>query len=228
MSKDKETEETIKLKDNKVISYSLKYSYPLLDSYKNKDIQDEFNKEITSLVEEQVNSFKKDMAETEYFKSEFKSSFILESTIINKVDDLISIKFLTEVYYAGAAHPSHDIWTLNYDLKTGKTINLKDLFMENSDYLKVISDYSIKELSDKAGKDAKEQGYEPDYDWIKEGAGPKEENFRSFNLTDEGLIINFNEYQVACYAEGPKEVIIPYSKLKDIIKPEGPGGIYLK
>lgn len=157
-----------------------------------------------------------------------QSYFNIEYSIINKTANLISIKFLTEVYYAGAAHPSHAIWAVNYSLISGKAINLSDLFKKDSNYLKVISDYSINELTEKAKKQGKEEGYEPDLNWIKEGASPKEENFAYFNLTEKEIIIHFNEYQVDCYAAGPKDVAIPYGKLKDIIEPAGPAGSYSK
>jgi hypothetical protein len=227
--KDKETKETLKIK-NRVVTHSIKYSYPELTDYKDKALEDSFNKYVSSIVIKEVEDFKKDIkaSETDLLESDFngelQSYFNIEYSIINKANNLISIKFLTEVYYAGAAHPSHAIWTVNYSLKSGKALNLGDLFKKDSNYLKVISDYSINELSEKAKKDGKEQGYEPDLNWIKEGASPKEENFTSFNLTGKELIINFNEYQVDCYAAGPKEVVIPFSVLKDIISHDEPPG----
>ena len=234
VSKDKETKETLKVKD-KTFTHSITYSYPELTGYKDKTAEDTFNKYISSIITKDVEDFQKEIKEAEKGMADsdmpaelLQSYFNIEYSIINKTSDLISIKFLTEVYYAGAAHPSHAIWGLNYSLTSGKAINPGDLFKKDSNYLSVLSDYSIKELSEKAKKDGKEQGYEPDYNWIKEGASPKEENFVYFNMTEKDLIIHFNEYQVDCYAAGPKDVIIPYSALKDIIDPAGPAWCFIK
>lgn len=234
VSKDKETKETVKVKD-KTFTHSIKYSYPEVTGYKDKTAEDTFNKHISSIINKDVEDFKKEIQESEKGMGDvelpeevLQSYFNIEYSIINKTPDLISIKFLTEVYYAGAAHPSHAIWAVNYSLTSGKAINLSDLFKKDSDYLKVLSDYSIKELSEKAKKQAKEEGYEPDYNWIKEGASPKAENFAYFNLTEKDVIIHFNEYQVDCYAAGPKDVVIPYSNLKDIIDHTGPAGCFIK
>jgi len=234
LSKEKETKETVKVKD-KIFTHSIKYSYPEVTGYKEKTSENTFNKYIYSIVTKDVEDFKKEikeaekgMADSEMPAELCQSYFNIEYSIINKRSDLISIKFLTEVYYAGAAHPSHAIWGVNYSLTSGKSINLSDLFKKDANYLKVISDYSIKELTEKAKKQGKEEGYEPDLNWIKEGASPKEENFAYFNLTEKDVIIHFNEYQVDCYAAGPKDVLIPYGTLKDIIDPEGPAGRFIR
>jgi hypothetical protein len=68
-------------------------------------------------------------------------------------------------------------------------------------------------------KQKRGNGIEPD-DWLNEGAGPKAENFRVFNITKEGLLITFITYQVGSYAEGPSEVMIKYSEIKDLIPPK--------
>jgi len=234
VSKDKETKETIKVK-NKTFTHSIAYSYPEVTGYKDKTAEDKFNQYISSIITKDVEDFKKDVKESEQAMADsdmpaelLQSYFNIEYSIINKTPDLISIKFLTEVYYAGAAHPSHAIWAVNYSLTSGKSVNLSDLFKKDTDYLKILSDYSVKELTEKAKKQGKEEGYEPDYNWIKEGASPKAENFAYFNMTEKDIIIHFNEYQVDCYAAGPKDVIIPYSTLKDIIEPEGPAGCFIK
>ena len=53
--------------------------------------------------------------------------------------------------------------------------------------------------------------YSHDEQWVMSGAGPEEKNFSSFNVTDKGLLITFDEYQIDCYAAGPSEVFVPYS-----------------
>jgi hypothetical protein len=42
------------------------------------------------------------------------------------------------------------------------------------------------------------------------------------------LQITFDAYQVAAYAAGPQEVVVSYSVLKPIIKPDGPLAAFTK
>src|SRR5262249_53492404 len=124
--------------------------------------------------------------------------------------DFISILF-SFYEYAGGAHPNTTTSSFNYDLNHNAAVNLADLFIPNSNYLKVISDYSVKELKKLETVSS-----------VEEGAGPKLENFHSWNITPAGLKITFDRYQVGPYVAGEHEVVVPYSMLKPIIKPDGP------
>jgi hypothetical protein len=57
--------------------------------------------------------------------------------------------------------------------------------------------------------------------YAEEGAGPKIENYHSWNITPMGLKITFDPYQVGAYAVGEHVIVVPYSVLKPIIKPDG-------
>jgi hypothetical protein len=138
-------------------------------------------------------------------------------------DDLISIAFTISSYSAGAAHPNSYTEVVNFDLKNGKLLRLADLFVPGSKYLQAISAYCIQELK----KQANEQGMSDD-DWIKKGAGPNPANYKNWTITKKGLEITFDPYQVAAYAAGPQQVTVPYSTLKEIIKPDGPAGQFVK
>jgi len=63
---------------------------------------------------------------------------------------------------------------------------------------------------------------------IDTGAGPRADNYRAWNITRKGLWITFDPYQVAAYAGGPQHILVPYSILKDIIKPDGPIGNFAR
>ena len=125
-------------------------------------------------------------------------------------DKIISISFGNS-YYTGGAHPNGYSFALNFDLKTGRELQLAGIFKPNSNYLKIISDYSIKSLKETLGADA-------DGEWIGKGAGADASNFRSWNLTKKGLEINFDSYQVAPYVAGPQEVTIPFEDLKSVLR----------
>ena len=67
-----------------------------------------------------------------------------------------------------------------------------------------------------------------DDDWIQKGAAPELTNYDNWTITKKGLGITFDPYQVGPYAAGPQHVLVPYSALKEIIKPDGPVGQFVK
>jgi len=57
---------------------------------------------------------------------------------------------------------------------------------------------------------------------FEEGALPIAQAYQHWNLQPGGLLITFDEYQVAPYSAGPQRVLVPYSSLRDILDPAGP------
>jgi hypothetical protein len=99
-------------------------------------------------------------------------------------------------------------------LENFKELTLNDLL--KSGWESKISEISIREIE----KQKKQMGIEP-VEWVKDGAGPKAENFKVFNVTRKGLVITFPTYQVGSYVEGPSEVFISFGKIKSIIREDG-------
>ena len=130
-------------------------------------------------------------------------------TVTAASKDFISILFH---FYedSGGAHPNSHTASFNYDLNRGEALKLADLFAPKTNYLKTISDYCIKELKKLKTVDSAD-----------EGASAKLENFDSWNIAPSGLRITFDRYQVAAYAAGDHEVVVPYSAFKPIIKSDG-------
>lgn len=126
--------------------------------------------------------------------------------------NIISLKFIATSYTKGAAHPFEYSRTATYDLETGQFVTLNQLFLSGSDYLGAISAYCI----------AKFQASEISPVFSIEGALPDARNYRNWNITADGLLITFDEYQVAPYAAGPQLVIVPYSFLQSSIDLLGP------
>ncbi len=174
-----------------------------------------FNDEMKTLVMNNINDFKRDLGPPDPdLPAEIgQNTYDGDYTVALATDKLVSIAFAISTYGAGAAHPNSYTWTCNYDLATGRQLDLGDLFKPDSDYLRVISNYSIEVLK---------RTLAPPHDmaWINEGAGPSADNYNSWTITPRGLRIYFNPYQVASYAEGPQEVVIPYSFLRNITAPD--------
>jgi len=135
-----------------------------------------------------------------------------EQVVINVGHDVLSVLFVN-FFYLGGAHPGSYHWSINYDFATGQELSLGDLFIPGSPYLERISDYSIQQLNERL-----------EFDIWEDGAEPTLENYDVWALSADGILIIFDEYQVAPYAAGPQQVIVPFDIFADIIHPQGPIG----
>jgi hypothetical protein len=205
---------------NKKKNYSINVTYPQIEGFSNEGVEKKFNEHVKYIVTKEVDSFRTDMNDWEG-RAEMESSYEIADTLYYYSDDLISISFGGFTYYSGSAHPMTFFFSINYDLKNNSVIELSGIFQ--GDYLKQLSAICVEDLT----KQLKEYNDNPDSSWILEGAGPKEENFKVFNFTKTYFLITFPVYRVAPYAEGPKEVIINFSKLLSYIKTDGPLGQFV-
>jgi Protein of unknown function (DUF3298) len=176
-----------------------------------------FNQTIETLVQTQINSFTDIVTENLDFQAENAQTFgynsmHLEYAPTNTERGIVSIHFTVSTYVMGAAHPFSYSSTLNYDLVQERTLQLEELFLPGSDYLGVLSTQCIQIIS--------ENGY---MDWP-EGAAPEPDNYRNWNITPDGILISFDPYQIAPYAAGPQQALVPYAALQLMINPEGPLG----
>lgn len=207
--------------NNKKLMYEVDAQYPQLTGGNNPNFE-KFNQLARMLVVKSVAGFKKDMAPEEGEEpppeGSMGSDLGIGYTILLAQDDLVSVQFDIGSYYQGAAHPNSHTETLNYDLRNGKQLRLADLFKPGTKYLQTLSTYCIADLK----KQSKEKGTELVEDMLKDGAAPTAKNYESWTITKRGLGINFDAYQVGPYAAGPQFVMVPYSALKDLIKPDGP------
>ena len=133
-----------------------------------------------------------------------------EDVVMNAGHDVLSVLFVN-FFYLGGAHPGSYHWSLNYDFTTGQELSLGDLFVPGSAYLERIAEYCKERLVEQL-----------DFDIWEDGAAPTPENYQVWVMTSGGLLIIFDEYQVAPYAAGPQQVIVPYDILVDMIHPQGP------
>jgi hypothetical protein len=201
--------------NNRRQRYKIKARYPQALGASRDARLVKLNQELRNLILKEVGDFKQDYVAPEEVMGEGESYYDSSYIVSLATNDLVSIAFGVSTYFEGAAHPNHNTLVFNYDLNSGKRLNLADLFKPNSNYLSVISAYAVEALK-------KEMSPDPDLDWIQQGAGAKEENYKSWNIKRGGLEVTFDPYQVASYAEGEHVVLIPFAVLKNVIDPQGP------
>ena len=114
-------------------------------------------------------------------------------------------------YYSGAAHGMPYTDFRLYDRETGEELYLDDILASSEEELNAIVTRMFEERHD--GDEIWEWGLE----YISENAGFLEDHHLkagAYYLIEEGLVYYFGAYEVASYAEGMPEVLIPYNELK--------------
>ncbi|TAK72009.1 MAG: DUF3298 domain-containing protein [Gammaproteobacteria bacterium] len=168
-----------------------------------------FNQLVNQIIKEEMAAIKKQP--TTNGKGYLTIDF--DASVVNTTDKpIISVRFTAEGMMNGMAHPFHHHRVLNFDLDSGETLSLEDLFQPDSDYLNRIAEYSRDVLNRKLR----------DKGMLMEGTTPTSENYKNWNLNPRGILITFDEYQVAPYVYGTQTVLIPYSVVKHDIAPDSP------
>jgi len=196
----------------------VKAVYPVISSGTPDENIDSFNLLITDLIRQEAENFREKVlanqaAQINYPKDKVKNEIDIDfnTSVVNTEDDpIISIRFSIQGNIVGLAHPYHTHHTLNYNLYNGEEVHLASLFKQDADYLTMISSYCRNVLN----KRLKDKGM------IEKGTAALEENFKNWNVSPYGLLITFDEAQVAPYVYGTQTVMIPYSVLKLILAPD--------
>jgi hypothetical protein len=199
---------------NQTPRYTITSQTPQLTGSDDPRVQ-AFNQRLNELVAKEVDTFRQSFLQnTAPPVTELGSSLEVTYTLISQFADIWSIKLDFAFYSDGAAHPGLYSITMNYDLGQSKELAVGDLFLPNSNFMEAISNYCLTDLS-------KQPFFEVPF---QEGAQPPLENYRNWNLAKDGLVITFDEYQVAPYAAGPQVVVVPYRELQAVMDPQGPLG----
>lgn len=122
---------------------------------------------------------------------------------------LVSLRLTQTVMAVGQMHPIDYYETINYDLRKGRPLRPTDIFKVG--YLRSLSAYCRNEFRNK---------YDLKYldaPLVNEGTSPEKDNFDSWNIVPEGILISFADYQVGPHAFGKPEMIVPYSALREVL-----------
>jgi hypothetical protein len=152
----------------------------------------------------------------------------------------LNVELVEYSYLAGSAHPLTYTHTYVFDIQTGEKVGLQDIFDSNQVYLQNISDLVREKLTaqislqslgrgDEVTSTTTEESLKDMLDGIdtekileatffEEGILPREENYKEFNVTEEGIEFVFGQYQVAPYVFGEQRVTLLYSEIETILK----------
>lgn len=120
--------------------------------------------------------------------------------------------------YMGGAHGLTTRTYLNFNLKTGKVITEADLFTDDykAELSELIKRRIVEEIKNEKDTEAFHGLEDTDYwtDSIKPNG--------NFYITDESINYVFNPYEIAPYYLGQTEVILPFDRIRDLLRSENP------
>lgn len=174
-------------------------------------------------AEKQVNhSVEKDMKrliekyKEDYQQSEGKGheSVDTEYHVVTDNKDLFTLR--VDILEIMASSDTRSMF-YHIDRRTNRIIELKDLFMENADYISVLSKEVIRQMREKMKN---EEGA----DFFIDSEDMPEEDFKqikknqNFYLNKDGkLVLVFDKYEVAPGYVGQVEFVIPYKVIESIL-----------
>lgn len=167
--------------------------------------------ELRAYADNAVAQFK----ETAVDRQANENAYTLETTYkVERNDGKMFAVVFNEYTYTGGAHPNSNTVTFNFLLPDGARVFLPEI-VDGARGIARVSSRAIATLVRTVGS-----GAEPltSKDMIVLGAGPLADNFMAFVWLSTKLHIYFPSYQVAAYAAGPQEVVIPLAQLKGVIR----------
>ncbi len=120
--------------------------------------------------------------------------------------ELVSIE-MHQYFYTGGAHGSGNTFFLNIDPRTGNEVPTEALFKNSIDF-SAFAENKFRE----ANKISSDESINSTGFWF------EDDSFylpNSIGLTETSLILIYNQYEIASYAEGPVELKIPLKEVKE-------------
>jgi hypothetical protein len=191
-------EVTAVITENKIKNECTDVIYPQVAGLKNENVQIKINQLISKQVLDLIPKEGCQVYQT------IKGIYKVE---LNK-NGILSIKLDVYTFRKHAANGLDVQKSITVNLETGKIYQIYDLFKRNSNYRAVIT------------RMIKEQIKERDLPLIKEFKviGDNE----SFYLTNNALVVYFQEIEFTPHYVGIPEFTIPFSQIKNLINQEGP------
>lgn len=158
--------------------------------------------EAISKFDNEYKSFKNDFDDSSQ-KWEVK----MDGQVVYESPEIICIS-LQSYTDTGGAHGNGRITYLNFNPATGARLEQKDL-IKNFDQFKITAEKAFKEQTKPKDKGETME----DFFFGEEFQLPS-----NIGFTDNGLILLYNNYEIASYAQGITKIVLPYHEIKDQLK----------
>ncbi|MEW6696820.1 MAG: DUF3298 and DUF4163 domain-containing protein [Bacillota bacterium] len=178
--------------------------YPQVAGLSDKEVQSRINQ----MIEEQITDLLSEVDCADGWTATGRYSVEVNQ------NGILSIRLEVYTYKEQQAHGMTVVKSLTVDLASGKVYELRDLFKRNSHYILRLSNI------------IKEQIQERDLPLINEFNRISDNE--EFYLTENALVIYFQLYEYTPYYVGIPEFVIPYDRIRNLIREDGPIGRILE
>ncbi len=133
---------------------------------------------------------------------------VCHSKVLHANDDIFTVA-MDSYRFMGGAHPNSYRAIFNFDLQNGTILQIEDIVSDISAFRKA-AEQEFRNV----------QGLEESVSFQEAGFFMKEfKASTQFALTENGLLLYYNTYEIAPYAAGPTEILISYEDLAGILNP---------
>lgn len=144
----------------------------------------------------------------EYPDSTFGWDAKIEGNVIYQSNDIVNLE-IDHYTFTGGAHGFEGKQSLLFDPNTGKKIPNRSLFQNYVAFKKMVEKSFRKKYNIPMDGNINQTGciFEDN-----EFQLPK-----NIFFTSDGLLLHYNQYEAAAYAEGPKTLFLPYNSIKQYL-----------
>ena len=200
----------------------------LLETQISPGLSDEqLRNRVVAMLEESFNSLRQEYDTTVVSFASANDSVLLEESpsmfqwdqqynweVLFNESYLLTIRALY-YEYTGGAHGNYGYANLVLDMKDGRQLSLEDLFVPG--YENQLKQLALAELKRqyKAStiEDLSDQGF-----FLENGF----ELTDNFFIQKNGIGFTYNPYEIAAYALGAIDILVPWPSLQTLIRPDGP------
>ena len=150
------------------------------------------------------------------FKSEIPDAFggwhYTANIAVEVLTDTLLSLSVNDEYYTGGAHGGSGVYFINVNPRTGAEFTLDNLLIADyQDPLTQVGDKIFRQSKQLADTSSLIDNY---YEFPED----RFELNKNYGFKKEGIVFYYNNYEIAPYAAGPTEVLIPYDQIGDLIR----------
>lgn len=189
----------VTIRSRHIIKERIKGEYPEVEGLTDKNVEQYINSVLTSIVKHLIK-------QSDYYENP-QTEITLKYKVRTNTKDVLSISI--EIYwFAGGAHGMTVIKSVTFDVNTGKIYRLKDLFIQNADYVSRLSSIVKRQIKEK------DMPIIVDFEHI----NPDQDYY----IENGTLVLYFQLYELTPYAYGFPKFPIPTREISDILKKDSP------
>jgi hypothetical protein len=181
------------------------------DNLYEKDNPEKYKEKILRSYEEEYFKMRTAAAKYKDFPQESLNWFYIETMETDMISSRAAVICRSQDYYTGGAHGMQNTEYFVLDLKSGERFTLEDIIIPGSEAaLKAEVEAALRDISSLAAGEPLSNGY-----YFEDTVEPS----GNFFLNSRGLGFHWDPYEIAPYATGSVEIIIPYNNIMNQLSP---------